>query len=72
MRGCSRAMSSRQSRSLTYIHVARGSVRVNGLQFNAGDGARVRNEKTLSFSHRDGAEVLLFNLRPNEVNHPTR
>ncbi|MDY0997901.1 pirin family protein [Pantoea agglomerans] len=54
-----------------YIHVARGSVRVNGLQFSAGDGARVRNEKTLSFSHGEGAEVLLFDLRPNEVNHPT-
>jgi redox-sensitive bicupin YhaK (pirin superfamily) len=52
--------------------VARGSVRVNGLQFNAGDGARVRHEKTLSFSHGEGAEVLLFDLRPNEVNHPTR
>ncbi|MDU7869175.1 MAG: quercetin 2,3-dioxygenase, partial [Pantoea sp.] len=55
-----------------YIHVARGSITVNGLQFNAGDGARVRDEKTLTFSGGNDAEVLVFDLRPNEVNHPTR
>ena len=55
-----------------YIHVARGSVMVNGIAFNAGDGARVRDEKTLTFSGGDNAEVLFFDLRPLEVNHPTR
>lgn len=55
-----------------YIHVARGSVTVNGIAFNAGDGARVRDEKTLTFSGGDAAEVLVFDLRPLEVNHPTR
>lgn len=55
-----------------WIQVARGSITVNGIRFNAGDGARVRNETSLSFSEGDNAEVLLFDLRPVEVNHPTR
>ncbi|WP_294911373.1 pirin family protein [Tatumella sp. UBA2305] len=55
-----------------YIHVARGSITVNGVKFSAGDGARVRNETALSFTQGEQAEVLLFDLRPVEVNHPTR
>lgn len=55
-----------------YIHVARGSITVNGTLFKAGDGARVRDEDTLIFSGGNDAEVLLFDLRPLEVNHPTR
>ena len=55
-----------------YIHVARGSVTVNGIAFKAGDGARVRNEASLTFTDGDKAEVLLFDLRPVEVNHPKR
>jgi redox-sensitive bicupin YhaK (pirin superfamily) len=55
-----------------YIHVARGSVKVNGIEFKAGDGARVRNETSLTFTDGDKAEVLLFDLRPVEVNHPNR
>jgi hypothetical protein len=50
-----------------YIHVARGSVTVNGTRLTEGDGARVRNESSLTFSEGDGAEVLVFDLRPNEV-----
>ncbi|MDF2783482.1 MAG: quercetin 2,3-dioxygenase [Pantoea eucrina] len=55
-----------------YIHVARGSITVNGVSFSEGDGARVRNETELTFSDGHNAEVLLFDLRPVEVNHPTR
>ncbi len=55
-----------------YIHVARGSIEVNGVQFNAGDGARVRNETALHFANGDNAEVLVFDLRPLETNHPRR
>ncbi|ROR09851.1 pirin family protein [Erwinia sp. JUb26] len=55
-----------------YIHVARGSITVNGIEFKEGDGARVRNEQTLSFTDGQDAEVLLFDLRPVEVNQPTR
>jgi hypothetical protein len=50
-----------------YIHVARGSVSVNGTRLNEGDGARVRNESALTFSEGEGAEVLVFDLRPIEV-----
>lgn len=55
-----------------YIHVARGSITVNGIEFKEGDGARVRNEQTLTFTDGQDAEVLLFDLRPVEVNQPTR
>ena len=53
-----------------YIHVARGSVNTNGIALTAADGARVRDEASLTFSGGDQAEVLLFDLRPLEVNHP--
>ncbi|CAG4914357.1 pirin family protein [Paraburkholderia saeva] len=49
-----------------YIHVARGSVTVNGTRLTAGDGARVRHETALTFADGDNAEVLVFDLRPNE------
>lgn len=53
-----------------YLHVARGSVEVNGQRLGEGDGARVREAGELEFSQGDAAEVLVFDLRPNEV--PTR
>ncbi|MGA5656106.1 pirin family protein [Rahnella contaminans] len=55
-----------------YIHVARGSIKVNGVEFRTGDGARIRNEDSVTFIDGDQAEVLLFDLRPVEVNHPSR
>ena len=50
-----------------YVHVARGSVEVNGERLDAGDGARLREVRDLQFSHGLGAEVLLFDLRPSEL-----
>jgi quercetin 2,3-dioxygenase len=50
-----------------YVHVARGSVSVNGTRLTEGDGARIRNERTLNFTDGDQAEVLVFDLRPIEV-----
>ena len=50
-----------------YVHVARGSVRVNGLQFEEGDGARARREQRLHFSGGRSAEVLVFDMRPREL-----
>jgi redox-sensitive bicupin YhaK (pirin superfamily) len=47
-----------------WIHLARGTITVNGIRFNAGDGARIRNESTLTFSDGEQAEVLLFDMRP--------
>ncbi|CAB3769309.1 pirin family protein [Paraburkholderia solisilvae] len=50
-----------------YVHVARGAVTVNGVRLVEGDGARIRGERALSFSEGDDAEVLVFDLRDNEV-----
>ncbi|MDC3742905.1 pirin family protein [Pseudomonas syringae pv. syringae] len=50
-----------------YVHVARGSVVLNGKQLSEGDGVRVRDEQTLSLSAGVDAEVLVFDMRPNEL-----
>jgi redox-sensitive bicupin YhaK (pirin superfamily) len=50
-----------------YLHVARGEVNVNGNRLEAGDGARIRNEERIAFEQGNKAEVLLFDLRANEV-----
>jgi redox-sensitive bicupin YhaK (pirin superfamily) len=50
-----------------YLHVARGALTVNGQRLVAGDGARLRNVREIDFSAGENAEVLLFDLRPNEL-----
>ncbi|SDU92177.1 pirin family protein [Pseudomonas mucidolens] len=50
-----------------YIHVARGSLEVNGQRLGEGDGARVRDEQEIRLSGGDDAEVLVFDLRPNDL-----
>ncbi|MFZ9348556.1 MAG: quercetin 2,3-dioxygenase, partial [Arenimonas sp.] len=50
-----------------YLHVARGALEVNGVRLSAGDGARVRQETRLHFSKGENAEVLVWDLRPNEL-----
>jgi len=50
-----------------YVHVAHGSVSVNGVALEEGDGARIRNERELTFTHGADAEVLVFDLRNIEV-----
>lgn len=50
-----------------YIHVARGSIEINGQRFEEGDGARVRDERQIRVSQGDDAEVLVFDLRPHEL-----
>jgi redox-sensitive bicupin YhaK (pirin superfamily) len=50
-----------------YIHVARGSVTVNGVELGEGDGARVRGEEALTFAQGHDAEVLVFDLRNIET-----
>ena len=49
---------------LTYVHVARGSLRVNGQQLGAGDALKIRDEPTLVLEGGDQAEVLVFDLKP--------
>ncbi|MGY2438531.1 pirin family protein [Pseudomonas sp. SDO52101_S400] len=50
-----------------YVHVARGSVELNGVQLKEGDGVRVREEQVLTLSNGQDAEVLVFDLRPQEL-----
>jgi len=45
-----------------YVHVARGSVVLNGTALAAGDGARVENETPLRLDQGRDAEVLVFDL----------
>jgi quercetin 2,3-dioxygenase len=47
---------------LVYVHVARGSVTVNGIALSAGDAAKIENEATVELASGDNAEVLLFDL----------
>jgi len=50
---------------LAYVHVARGSLKVNGMDVGAGDGIRVADESMLTFGNGNQAEVLLFDLPAN-------
>jgi hypothetical protein len=45
-----------------YVHVARGSVAVNGTALEAGDGLKVTETPSLTFSGGRRAEVLVFDL----------
>jgi redox-sensitive bicupin YhaK (pirin superfamily) len=50
-----------------YVHVARGSIEVNGVRLNEGDGLKLRGVEELSFTAGVNAEVLAFDLRPLET-----
>lgn len=65
--GAERATLTLPENRYAYIHVARGSIEVNGQRLGEGDGARVRQERELTFSGGQDAEVLVFDLRPNEL-----
>ena len=45
-----------------YVHVARGTLRMNGLNLQAGDGAKVSEEALLHFTDGQNAEFLYFDL----------
>ncbi len=45
-----------------WVHVARGSVRVNGQELSAGDGASLSDETKVSVEGTTGGEVLVFDL----------
>lgn len=49
-----------------YVHVARGEIELNGERLRAGDGVRIREAQALQFGGGQDAEVLLFDLRPQE------
>ena len=45
-----------------YLHVARGSLEVNGVKLGAGDALKVTGGTQVSLTHGKAAEVLLFDL----------
>jgi redox-sensitive bicupin YhaK (pirin superfamily) len=45
-----------------YLHVARGTVNVNGTVLNAGDALRVTDGSAINIARGKGAEVLVFDL----------
>jgi redox-sensitive bicupin YhaK (pirin superfamily) len=45
-----------------YLHVARGSVRLDRLELAAGDAAMLENESNLELTVDAGSELLLFDL----------
>lgn len=50
-----------------YVHLARGSLSVNGQRLQAGDGLKLRQAERIAFSGGQDAEVLVFDLRPHEL-----
>jgi len=46
----------------SYVHVVKGAVDLNGIGLEAGDGARIVDERALEIAGREGSEVLLFDL----------
>lgn len=50
-----------------YVQVARGTVELNGERIEAGDGVRLRHPGRLHMGAGKNAEVLVFDLRPQEV-----
>ena len=57
------------AKRFAYVHVARGALEVNGQRLAAGDAVKLRNVREVSFAKGEQAEVLLFDLRPNETPH---
>lgn len=45
-----------------WVQVARGAIRLNGTELNAGDGAAVSNETEVRVEAIEASEVLLFDL----------
>lgn len=48
-----------------YVHIARGSIAINGETLNAGDAAMIAEESSITLSDGNNAEVLLFDLPRN-------
>ncbi len=49
---------------IAYVHLVRGSLRVNDRQLHAGDAARLDQETRLVLEGGEDAEVLVFDLAP--------
>lgn len=62
--GDERAEMALAPRRIAYVHVARGSVRVNDHALAAGDAAVLQDEGRLVIEGANDAEVLVFDLAP--------
>ena len=62
--GEERAEVALQPGRIAYVHLVRGSLRVNDRSLNAGDAIRLDNEQTLVLEGGQAAEVLVFDLAP--------
>ena len=49
---------------ISYVHLVRGSLRVNDRQLQGGDALRLDHESTLLLEGGEDAEVLVFDLAP--------
>lgn len=45
-----------------YVHVVRGTLKVNGVELRAGDALKIEQEERIALDQAAGAEVLLFDL----------
>ncbi len=57
-----RAQLSLAAKRRAYVHLARGSLNVNGVALAAGDGLKISDVSTLTVSEGRAAEVLVFDL----------
>jgi quercetin 2,3-dioxygenase len=53
-----------KERRLTYVHVARGTISLNGTVLDAGDALKISDGASLQLQDGAGAEVLVFDLPP--------
>jgi quercetin 2,3-dioxygenase len=60
--GAERVTHALESERRAYVHVARGSVTVNGQYLGSGDALKVEGESQIVIEKGDNAEVLLFDL----------
>ncbi|KQW69979.1 MULTISPECIES: pirin family protein [unclassified Methylibium] len=60
--GAEQAVLDLDPKRLAYVHVARGSVSVNGQALQAGDAAKLDGERRLELGDGQGAEVIVFDL----------
>jgi redox-sensitive bicupin YhaK (pirin superfamily) len=60
--GAESAQMALDPRRLTYVHVARGKLHVNGVELAQGDAAKLDGETSLQLDQGQDAEVLVFDL----------
>jgi redox-sensitive bicupin YhaK (pirin superfamily) len=60
--GSERAELALAAKRRAYVHLARGSLKLNGVALTAGDGVKVSDVSNLTLSDGRAAEVLVFDL----------